>query len=69
MDQRRRGGFLDTIVRLLTRRNSVYIAFILTGALVGERVIDYGINKLWESRNVGKRFEDIPSLGKKVAEE
>jgi hypothetical protein len=32
-------------------------------------VIDYGINKLWESRNVGKRFEDIPSLGKKVAEE
>jgi hypothetical protein len=33
------------------------------------QVIDYGINKLWESRNVGKRFEDIPSLGKKVAEE
>jgi hypothetical protein len=38
MDQHRRGGFLDTTVRLLTRRNSVYIAFILTGALVGERV-------------------------------
>ncbi|CAK9202465.1 unnamed protein product [Sphagnum jensenii] len=66
---RARGGWLDTTVRLLTRRNSVYVAFILTGALVGERVVDYGINKLWESNNVGKSFEEIPSLGKKVAEE
>lgn len=36
--ERAPGGFLDTTMRLLLRKNSVYIAFILTGALVGERV-------------------------------
>jgi hypothetical protein len=29
---------LDTTMRLLMRKNSVYIAFIFTGAIIGERV-------------------------------
>lgn len=41
---RARGGLLDTTVRLLTRRNSVYVAFILTGALVGERVCSLSLS-------------------------
>lgn len=32
------GGFLDNAYRLLMRRNSVYVTFILAGAVVGERV-------------------------------
>ncbi|KAG6543859.1 hypothetical protein Mapa_014699 [Marchantia paleacea] len=60
------GGFLDNAYRLLMRRNSVYVTFILGGAIVGERVVDYSINKVWEMNNVGKRYEDIPNLGSKV---
>jgi len=48
---RARGGLLDTTVRLLTRRNSVYVAFILTGALVGERVCSLSL-----SRSLGNPF-------------
>ncbi len=48
---RARGGWLDTTVRLLTRRNSVYVAFILTGALVGERVCSLSL-----SRSLGNPF-------------
>lgn len=34
------GGFMDAAYRLLIRRNSVYVTFVLTGAIVGERVIN-----------------------------
>ncbi|KAG0583105.1 hypothetical protein M758_3G111800 [Ceratodon purpureus] len=64
--ERAPGGLLDTTMRLLMRKNSVYIAFIFTGAIIGERVVDYGINKVWERNNVGKRFEDIPKLGTRI---
>ncbi|KAL2608644.1 hypothetical protein R1flu_027217 [Riccia fluitans] len=60
------GGFLDSAYRLLMRRNSVYVTFIFAGAIVGERIVDYTINKVWDMNNVGKRFEDIPNLGSKV---
>ncbi|KAJ7562768.1 hypothetical protein O6H91_03G084000 [Diphasiastrum complanatum] len=46
-------GLLEGAYRVLMRRNLVYIAFILTGALVGERVLDYGINNVWEQNNIG----------------
>lgn len=36
--ERAPGGMLDTTMRLLMRKNSVYIAFIFTGAIIGERV-------------------------------
>ena len=32
------GGFLESAYKVLMRRNSVYVAFVITGALVGERV-------------------------------
>ncbi|OAE34147.1 hypothetical protein AXG93_1593s1060 [Marchantia polymorpha subsp. ruderalis] len=50
------GGFLDNAYRLLMRRNSVYVTFILAGAVVGERAVDYSINKVWEINNVGLFF-------------
>lgn len=36
--ERAPGGMLDTTMRLLMRKNSVYMAFIFTGAIIGERV-------------------------------
>ena len=36
--KRAKPGFLDTAFKVITRRNSVYVSFILVGALVGERV-------------------------------
>lgn len=33
------GGFMENAYRLLMRRNSVYITFVLGGAIIGERVI------------------------------
>ncbi|KAK9153675.1 hypothetical protein Sjap_001155 [Stephania japonica] len=47
------GGVLDGLYRVLMRRNSVYVTFIFAGAFVGERVVDYGVHKLWEYNNVG----------------
>jgi len=35
------------------KRNSVYIAFVLGGALLGERVVEYGFNTMWERNNEG----------------
>ncbi|CAM6105641.1 unnamed protein product [Calypogeia fissa] len=60
------GGFMENAYRLLFRRTSVYVTFVLTGAIIGERVVDYGMNKIWEANNVGKRYEDIPNLGSKA---
>lgn len=61
-------GVWDTAYKLLMRRNSVYVAFIFVGAIVGERAVDYSFNKMWEKRNRGKLYEDIPGLGTKTAE-
>ncbi|KAK6933556.1 Cytochrome b-c1 complex subunit 9 [Dillenia turbinata] len=61
-------GLWEGLYGLLMRRNSVYVTFVIAGAFVGERVVDYGVHKLWESNNVGKRFEDIPVLGTRQSE-
>ncbi|XP_010244940.1 PREDICTED: cytochrome b-c1 complex subunit 9-like [Nelumbo nucifera] len=66
---RRSGGLFEGLYRVIMRRNSVYVTFIIAGAFVGERVVDYGVHKLWEYNNVGKRFEDIPVLGTRQSEE
>ncbi|XP_052180267.1 cytochrome b-c1 complex subunit 9-like [Diospyros lotus] len=71
MDSRTRrsgGGLLEGLYRLLMRRTSVYATFVIVGAFVGERAVDYGIHKLWEHNNVGKRYEDIPVLGQRPRE-
>ncbi|KAF8041908.1 hypothetical protein BT93_A0492 [Corymbia citriodora subsp. variegata] len=63
------GGLLEGFYRVVMRRNSVYVTFIVAGAFLGERAVDYGVHKLWEYNNVGKRYEDIPVLGQRQSEE
>ncbi|KAA0025254.1 hypothetical protein IC582_018773 [Cucumis melo] len=63
------GGLLEGFYRVIMRRNSVYVTFIIAGAFVGERAVDYGVQKLWEYNNVGKRYEDISVLGQRPSEE
>ncbi|XP_030475128.2 cytochrome b-c1 complex subunit 9 [Syzygium oleosum] len=63
------GGLLEGFYRVIMRRNSVYVTFVVAGAFLGERAVDYGVHKLWEYNNVGKRYEDIPVLGQRQSEE
>ncbi|KAK4766408.1 hypothetical protein SAY87_008050 [Trapa incisa] len=63
------GGFSESFYRLIMRRNSIYVTFIIAGAFFGERAVDYGVKKLWERNNVGKRYEDISVLGQRPSEE
>ncbi|KAF3441659.1 hypothetical protein FNV43_RR15574 [Rhamnella rubrinervis] len=67
--RRSSGGLFEGIYRVVMRRNSVYVTFIIAGAFLGERAVDYGVHKLWEYNNVGKRYEDIPTLGQRQPEE
>ncbi|KAK9156738.1 hypothetical protein Scep_003325 [Stephania cephalantha] len=60
---------LEGLYNLLMRRNSVYVTFVIAGAFAGERMVDYGVHKLWEYNNVGKRYEDISVLGTRQSEE
>ncbi|XP_018813687.1 cytochrome b-c1 complex subunit 9-like [Juglans regia] len=63
------GGLLEGLYKVIMRRTSVYATFVIAGAFVGERVVDYGVHKLWEYNNIGKRYEDIPGLGQRQSEE
>ncbi|PHU16025.1 Cytochrome b-c1 complex subunit 9 [Capsicum chinense] len=61
-------GLFEGLYKVLMRRNSVYVTFIIAGALISERAVDYGVHKIWEYNNVGKRYEDISVLGQRPAE-
>ncbi|XP_055835591.1 cytochrome b-c1 complex subunit 9 [Solanum dulcamara] len=63
------GGVLEGFYRLVMRRTPVYVTFVIAGALLGERAVDYGVKKLWERNNVGKRYEDISVLGQRPVDE
>ncbi|KAI8573466.1 hypothetical protein RHMOL_Rhmol01G0279800 [Rhododendron molle] len=65
---RRSGGLFEGLYKVLMRRTSVYATFVIAGAFAGERAVDYGVHKLWEYNNVGKRYEDIPVLGQRPVE-
>ncbi|PON42426.1 Cytochrome b-c1 complex subunit [Trema orientale] len=67
--RRNGGGIFEGLYRVIMRRNSVYVTFVIAGAFLGERAVDYGVHKLWEYNNVGKRYEDIPVLGQRQSEE
>ncbi|KAA3465070.1 cytochrome b-c1 complex subunit 9-like [Gossypium australe] len=67
--RRSQGGLFEGLYRVIMRRNSVYVTFIIAGAFLGERAVDYGVHKLWEYNNVGKRYEDISVLGQRQSEE
>ncbi|KAJ1419548.1 Cytochrome b-c1 complex subunit 9 [Sesbania bispinosa] len=51
--RRSRGGVFEGLYKLLMRRNSVYVTFVIAGAFLGERAVDYGVHKIWEYNNVG----------------
>ncbi|KAL6179771.1 hypothetical protein ACLB2K_046442 [Fragaria x ananassa] len=63
------GGIFEGLYRVIMRRNSVYVTFVIAGAFLGERAVDYGVHRLWEYNNVGKRYEDIPVLGQRPSDE
>ncbi|XP_004300434.1 PREDICTED: cytochrome b-c1 complex subunit 9-like [Fragaria vesca subsp. vesca] len=63
------GGLFEGLYRVIMRRNSVYVTFVIAGAFLGERAVDYGVHRLWEYNNVGKRYEDIPVLGQRPSDE
>ncbi|BFG19186.1 cytochrome b-c1 complex subunit 9-like [Prunus yedoensis var. nudiflora] len=67
--RRTSGGVFEGLYRVIMRRNSVYVTFVIAGAFLGERAVDYGVHKLWEYNNVGKRYEDISVLGQRPSEE
>ncbi|CAN4099000.1 unnamed protein product [Withania somnifera] len=46
-------GLFEGLYKMLMRRNSVYVTFVIAGAFVGERAVDYGVHKLWEHNNIG----------------
>lgn len=50
---------LEGLYKTFMRRNSVYIAFILTGAFVGEKALTGTLDSMWESNNKGKLFKDL----------
>ncbi|KAK9196750.1 hypothetical protein WN943_004881 [Citrus x changshan-huyou] len=51
--KRSQGGLLEGLYRVIMRRNSIYVTFIIAGAFAGERAVDYGVRKIWEHNNVG----------------
>ncbi|XP_050379334.1 cytochrome b-c1 complex subunit 9 [Argentina anserina] len=63
------GGLFEGLYRVIMRRNSVYVTFVIAGAFLGERAVDIGVHKLWEYNNVGKRYEDISVLGQRPVDE
>ncbi|GMI71052.1 hypothetical protein like AT3G52730 [Hibiscus trionum] len=67
--RRSQGGLFEGLYRVIMRRNSVYVTFVIAGAFLGERAVDYGVHRIWEYNNVGKRYEDIPVLGQRQSEE
>ncbi|KAK1309727.1 hypothetical protein QJS10_CPA08g01481 [Acorus calamus] len=50
----RGGGPFEGLYKFVMRRNSVYVTFVVAGAFLGERAVDYGVHKLWEYNNVGE---------------
>eukprot|EP00355_Strombidium_rassoulzadegani_P002784 CAMPEP_0168610552 /NCGR_PEP_ID=MMETSP0449_2-20121227/1853_1 /TAXON_ID=1082188 /ORGANISM="Strombidium rassoulzadegani, Strain ras09" /LENGTH=62 /DNA_ID=CAMNT_0008650875 /DNA_START=81 /DNA_END=269 /DNA_ORIENTATION=- len=47
----------------LMRRNSVYVAFVLGGALVGEKIVTGAFDSAWQSKNKGKLYDDLVAKG------
>ncbi|KAI5670718.1 hypothetical protein M9H77_11082 [Catharanthus roseus] len=54
LTRRNGGGLFEGLYKVIMRRNSVYVTFVIAGAFLGERAVDYGVHKLWEQNNVGE---------------
>ncbi|XP_058003406.1 cytochrome b-c1 complex subunit 9, mitochondrial isoform X1 [Hevea brasiliensis] len=57
--RRSQGGLFEGLYRLIMRRNSIYVTFVIAGAFAGERAVDYGVRKIWEHNNVGTTFQPL----------
>ncbi|MBA0558368.1 hypothetical protein Golob_015390 [Gossypium lobatum] len=57
--RRSQGGLFEGLYRVIMRRNSVYVTFVIAGAFLGERAVDYGVHRLWEYNNVGVSFSNF----------
>lgn len=44
---------LQRVGQAIMRRNSYFIATIVAGALIGEIMVDSGVNAFWEWKNRG----------------
>lgn len=51
--KRSQGGLFEGLYRVIMRRNSIYVTFVIAGAFLGERAVDYGVKRIWEANNVG----------------
>ncbi|KAK2979833.1 hypothetical protein RJ640_010724 [Escallonia rubra] len=48
-----KGRIMEGFYRVIMRRTPVYVTFVIVGAFLGERAVDYGVHKLWEVNNIG----------------
>ncbi|TQE03385.1 hypothetical protein C1H46_011036 [Malus baccata] len=40
------GGLFEGLYRVIMRRDSVYITFVIAGAFLGKQAIDYRVHKM-----------------------
>ena len=52
-------GLLEVGYRTFFRSNAMYLAFIFTGAFVGERMVHAGGDALWDQNNQGKLYKHL----------
>lgn len=59
-------GALDAFYQTVMKRNSTYMLFVLSGAFVGEKVVDAAGNGVWKACNSGKVWgsvkQNLPKL-------
>jgi hypothetical protein len=56
---RSRAGKNSPIYDLLFRRNAVYVGVFLAGAVVLDKMYDQFMDEVWDSKNKGKKFEQV----------
>ncbi|ABO99364.1 predicted protein [Ostreococcus lucimarinus CCE9901] len=49
------GAFYKTFMS----NSAVYVGVIVAGALAGEKALNYGFDRAWESSNKGKLWKDV----------
>ncbi|KAK3238949.1 hypothetical protein CYMTET_51084 [Cymbomonas tetramitiformis] len=49
----------NSLYNVLMKRNTVTVAFVIAGALAGERFIDYTFDGIWSSKNQGKLYQHL----------
>eukprot|EP00238_Polyblepharides_amylifera_P009613 CAMPEP_0196574262 /NCGR_PEP_ID=MMETSP1081-20130531/4011_1 /TAXON_ID=36882 /ORGANISM="Pyramimonas amylifera, Strain CCMP720" /LENGTH=65 /DNA_ID=CAMNT_0041892227 /DNA_START=75 /DNA_END=272 /DNA_ORIENTATION=- len=52
-------GMLTTFYNTVMKRNTVYVSFVIVGALAGEHLVSTTFDKLWESNNQGKLYKHL----------